>query len=67
MGTQHLGMDRPGVQQVPEGCGEQGNMKKTGCKITCGAKTTLTVKGLMMMMMITGRDRDVLLIVHLLK
>uniref|UniRef100_UPI003AF67C7D hypothetical protein n=1 Tax=Thiolapillus sp. TaxID=2017437 RepID=UPI003AF67C7D len=26
-------------------------MKKTGCKINCGAPTTLAVKGLMMMMM----------------
>ena len=47
------GMDRPGVRQVPEGSGEQGKMKKTGCKITCGAPTTLVVKGLMMMMMLT--------------
>ena len=26
-------------------------MEKTGCKIICGAPTTLAVKGLMMMMM----------------
>ena len=26
-------------------------MEKTGCKIICGAPTTLVVKGLMMMMM----------------
>ena len=26
-------------------------MEKTGCKVTCGAPTTLAVKGLMMMMM----------------
>ena len=26
-------------------------MEKTGCKIVCGAPTTLAVKGLMMMMM----------------
>ena len=44
-------MDRPGVRQVPESSGEQGKMEKTGCKITCGAPTTLAVKGLMMMMM----------------
>ena len=49
-GRQHLGMDRPGVRQVPEGSGEQGKMEKTGCKIICGAPTTLAVKGLMMMM-----------------
>ena len=46
----HQGMDRPGVRQVPEGRGEQGKMEKTGCKIICGVPTTLTVKGLMMMM-----------------
>ena len=51
LGRQHQGMDRPGVRQVPEGSGEQGKMEKTGCKIICGAPTTLTVKGLMMMMM----------------
>ena len=52
VGTQHQGMDRPGVPQVQEGSGEQGKMKKSGCKINCGAPTTLAVKGLMMMMMI---------------
>ena len=44
---QHLEIDRPGVRQVPEGSGEQGKMEKTGCKIICGAPTTLAVKGLM--------------------
>ena len=44
-------MDRPGVQQVPEGSGQQAKMEKTGCKIICGAPTTLAVKGLMKMMM----------------
>ena len=48
---QHQGMDRSGVRQVPEGSGEQGKMEKTGCKIICGAPTTLAVKGLMMIMM----------------
>ena len=42
-------MDRPGVRQFPEGCGEEGKMEKTGCKILCGAPTTLAVKGLIMM------------------
>ena len=51
VGRQHQGMDRPGVQQVPEGSGEQGEMEKTGCKIIWGAPTTLAVKGLMMMML----------------
>ena len=51
MGRQHQGMDRPGVRQVQEGSGEQGKMEKNGCKIICGAPTTLAVKELMMMMM----------------
>ena len=29
----------------------RGKCEKTGCKIVCGAPTTLAVKGLMMMMM----------------
>ena len=40
-----------GFRQVPEGSGEQGKTEKTGCKIICGAPTTLAVKGLMMMIM----------------
>ena len=51
VGRQHQGMDRTGVRQVPEGSGEQGKMEKTGCEIICGAPTTLTVKGLIKMMM----------------
>ena len=50
VGRQHQGMERPGVRQVPEGSGEQTKMEKTGCKIICGAPTTLAYKGLMMMM-----------------
>ena len=50
VGRQHRGMDRPGVRQVPEGSGKQGKTDKTGCKIICGAPTTLAVKGLIMMM-----------------
>ena len=50
MGRQHQGMDRPGVQQVPEGSGEQGKMEETGCKIFCGVPTILAVKAWMMMM-----------------
>ena len=38
-------MDRSGVRQVPEGSGEQGKMEETGREITCGAPTTLVVKG----------------------
>ena len=47
----HQGTDRPGVRQIPEGSGEQGKIEKAGCKIICGAPTTLTVKGLKMMIM----------------
>ena len=50
VGRQHQGMARPGVHQVPEGSGEQGKMEETGCKIICGAATTLAVKGLMMIL-----------------
>ena len=42
---EHQGMDRPGVRQVPEGCGEQGKTEKTGCEIICGAPSTLAVRG----------------------
>ena len=41
VGRQHQGMDRPGVRQVPEGCGEQGKMEETDCENICGASTTL--------------------------
>ena len=64
VGGQHQGKDRHGVQQVPEGSGEQGKMEKTGCKIICGAPTTLTVKGLMMMMMMPKGSWDSLLVEH---
>ena len=33
-------------------------MEETGCKIICGAPTTLAVKGLMMMMMIAARQSE---------
>ena len=60
VGRQHQEMDRPEVRQVPEGSGEQGKMEKTGCKIICGAPTTLAAKGLMMMMMMmnTGKTPE---------
>ena len=45
VGRQHQRMDRPGVRQVPEGGGEQGNTKETGCDVICGVPTTLAVKG----------------------
>ena len=46
---EEVGMDRPGVRQVPVGSGEQGKMEKSGCKIICGAPTTLAVRRMMMM------------------
>ena len=57
VGRQHQGMDRSGVRQVPEGSGEQGIMEKTGCKIICGAPTTLAVKELMMTMMVGSKHQ----------
>ena len=56
VGRQHQGMDRPGVGQVPEGSGEQGKMEETGCKIICGAPTTLAVKVLMMIIMMMSKS-----------
>ena len=53
VGRQHQGMYRPGVRQIPQGSGEEGKMEKTDCKFICGAPTTLAVKGLMMMMMMS--------------
>ena len=51
-------MDRPGVRRVPEGSGEQGKMEKTGCKVVCGAPTTLAAKGLLIMMIIMNSFID---------
>ena len=58
VGRQHQGMARPGVRQVPEGSGEQGKMKTTGCKIISGAPMTLAVQGLMIMMMMMTFSQD---------
>ena len=44
VGRQHQGMDRPGIRQVLEGSGEQGEMEETVCEI-CGAPVTLAIKG----------------------
>ena len=57
MGRQHYGMDKPGVQQVPEGSGEHGKMEKNGCRVICGAPMTLAVKGLMMIMIMMSLTR----------
>ena len=48
-------MDWPRARQVPEGSGGQGKMEKTGCKIICGAPTTLAAKELMMMIMMMSQ------------
>ena len=45
VGRQHQGTDRPGVRQIPESSGEQGEMEETGCIFICGAPTTLAIKG----------------------
>ena len=37
VGRQHLGMDRPGVRQVPEGSGRKEKMEETGSEVICGA------------------------------
>ena len=50
-------MDKPGVQQVPEGSGEHGKMEKNGCRVICGAPMTLAVKGLMMIMIMMSLTR----------
>ena len=41
----NIRMDRPGVCRVPESSGEQRKMEETGCKMICGAPSTLAVKG----------------------
>ena len=43
MRRQRQAMNRPGVRQVPEGCEEQQELEKTGCKVICGGSTTLAV------------------------
>ena len=53
VGRQHQGMDSLEFAKSQRAV-EKGKMEKTGCKIICGAPTTLAVKGLMMMMMIFG-------------
>ena len=59
MGRQYQGMDRPGIRQDSKGNGEQGKMEETGCEIVCGAPTTLTVKGQMMITTSTQWSEDV--------
>ena len=41
---QEMGMERPGVRQVPEGSGERGKKKETGCEIICSTPTNIAVK-----------------------
>ena len=45
VGRQHQEMDKPGVCQLPEGGGEQGEMEETCCEIIAGAPSILAVKG----------------------
>ena len=46
VGRQHQGMDRPGVCQVPDGSGEQGEkMEETGYEVVCGTSTTPVADG----------------------
>ena len=45
MGRQHHRVDRPGVRQLPEGCGEQERMERDGCKVVSGAQTIRTGHG----------------------
>ena len=52
-GKTTLGNGQAWSSASPRGQGEQEKMEKTGCKIICGAPTTLTVKGLMMMMKVS--------------
>ena len=51
MGRQHQGKDRPDFGKSQRAVENREKMEKTGCKIICGAPTTLVVKALMMMMM----------------
>ena len=51
VGRQHQGKDRPDFGKSQRAVENREKMEKTGCKIICGAPTTLAVKGLMMMMM----------------
>ena len=41
----HQRVAMPGVRQLPEGCGEQENIKRAGCKVVSGAPTILTAYG----------------------
>ena len=34
---QHQRVDRVGVRQLPEGCGEQEKMRRAGCEVASGA------------------------------
>ena len=53
VGRQQQGNGQAWSSASPRGQWRTGKMEKTGCKIICGAPTTLAVKGLMMMMMMT--------------
>ena len=54
VGRQHQGKDRPEIGKTQRAV-ENREIQKTGCKIICGALTTLEVKGLMISMMMKKR------------
>ena len=60
-------MDRLEGRQIPERSGEQGKMEKAGCKIICGAPTTLAVKELMMVMVMMMMMMMMMMMVQLCK
>ena len=45
VGRKCQGMDRPGAQQVPEGCREQRKMEETVFEVICGLQRPFVVKG----------------------
>ena len=45
VGRQHRGMDRLGVRQVPEGCGEQGKRRKLVVKSSVGPQRPPQLRG----------------------
>ena len=45
MGRQRQRVDRAGVRQLPEGCGERDKMERAGCKVVSCAPTLRTGDG----------------------
>ena len=46
MGRYHQGMDMNGVWRFREGSGRKGKVERYCCKVICGARTTVKVKGM---------------------